>query len=388
MCEWMSQKTRTTPGRSNLHRLRAPAGVAAEIEALGARQREDVVVGAIAVGEVDDSAGRDGQQPRYEGLVALVHDRAPGLRLVEGAARRGVEIDQAAPDVGRRRDRFAPPCSPTPGRGAGGAASRRMSSRPRMRARLGPAWSAARHRHRCGGASDRATSGHDRDAAPHGHQNHARPGRRPAVSLRTRPASGRELCCPTSLSAHAAVAPRRPPRFRPASPLPPTASAPWPVRRRRRRAVRRAPSHRRPAALRTRPSPHRASAVSAGRRRGSLVPTAVTTTCRSARRAPPSGRPPARRRRRRRAAGSSRVCPAGGHRASACAPGRRRCARGAEAQRRVRPEHDAASAASARRCRRRRADWPASRRHRAHPLQRSGLDHPRLARRCPSVRRR
>jgi hypothetical protein len=36
---------------------------------------------------------------RHEPLVALIHDRAPRLALVEGGARRGFEIDDAAAQV-------------------------------------------------------------------------------------------------------------------------------------------------------------------------------------------------------------------------------------------------------------------------------------------------
>ena len=75
MCEWMSQNTRTMPGRSKRIGLRAPGGVAPEIEAPRLRQREDVVVRAIVVGKVDRRADRHRQQVRDERLVPLVHRR-------------------------------------------------------------------------------------------------------------------------------------------------------------------------------------------------------------------------------------------------------------------------------------------------------------------------
>ena len=81
------------------HRFRSAGGIAAEVEALRARQREHVVVRQVAVGEVDDGADHHGQHVRHEALVALVHDGAAGLAFVEGGARRGVEVDEPAAQV-------------------------------------------------------------------------------------------------------------------------------------------------------------------------------------------------------------------------------------------------------------------------------------------------
>ena len=85
MWEWMSQKTRTMPGRSKRTDLRAAARVAAEVEAVPLREREDVVVRAVAVGEVHGGAGGHGQHVGHERLVALVHDRARLAGQLEGA---------------------------------------------------------------------------------------------------------------------------------------------------------------------------------------------------------------------------------------------------------------------------------------------------------------
>ena len=79
MCEWMSQNTRTMPGRIEAYRLRLAARVAAEIESLRLRQRKDVVVGGVVVREIDDRADGDREHVRHEGLVALIHaGRVPG----------------------------------------------------------------------------------------------------------------------------------------------------------------------------------------------------------------------------------------------------------------------------------------------------------------------
>ena len=57
-------------------RLGAPDGIAAEVEAPRRREREHVVVDAVAVREVDDGAGADGEHVGHERLVALVHPLA------------------------------------------------------------------------------------------------------------------------------------------------------------------------------------------------------------------------------------------------------------------------------------------------------------------------
>ena len=67
-------------------------------------------------GKVDDRADHDREHVRHEALVALIHDGAAGIALVERRARRGLEIDDAAAQVGhvaragraRRRD-IGPP---------------------------------------------------------------------------------------------------------------------------------------------------------------------------------------------------------------------------------------------------------------------------------------
>ena len=79
------------------HRFRLARGVAPEIELLRLRERKDVVVGVVVVGEVHVGAGDDGQHVRHETLVALIHPRAAVFALFERGAWRGFEIDDAAP---------------------------------------------------------------------------------------------------------------------------------------------------------------------------------------------------------------------------------------------------------------------------------------------------
>ncbi len=59
------------------------------------------MVGRIAIGEVHDRANHHGQHMGHEALVVLIHDGARRLAFVERAARRAIEIDDAAAQVGR-----------------------------------------------------------------------------------------------------------------------------------------------------------------------------------------------------------------------------------------------------------------------------------------------
>ena len=112
-------------------RARLAARVAAQVEAARLREREDVVVDAVAVREVDRAADGDREHRRDEGLVALVEHRAPGRRRLESRLRCRLEIHDAATAVGglaRRRH-------PELGHGgplARGGRARRISIRPRI----------------------------------------------------------------------------------------------------------------------------------------------------------------------------------------------------------------------------------------------------------------
>ena len=113
-------------------RLGPAGGIAAEIERRRLREREHVVVDAIAVRKIDDRAGRDRQHVRRERLVALIHDGVSRLVLLERAARRGFQIHDRLHGIRarwrapwrRRRTRWD--AVPRP------AAGRRTSMRPRI----------------------------------------------------------------------------------------------------------------------------------------------------------------------------------------------------------------------------------------------------------------
>ena len=137
MCEWMSQNTRTMPGRSKRTGLRVAGGVAAEIERPRLRERKHVVVERSQFGKVDGRAGRDREHVRHERLVALIHHRA--------AAPRSSRTRRAAPTRGRRptaadrarRARAGVPRSATPGRRSigGGRAAQLDAAADRAAAR-------------------------------------------------------------------------------------------------------------------------------------------------------------------------------------------------------------------------------------------------------------
>ena len=88
----MSQKTRTMPGRSNRTDFERPDRVPPEVERACLRKREDIVVDAIAVRELDSRAGRDREHMGNERLVALVHHRPCRLVLFECAARGDLQV--------------------------------------------------------------------------------------------------------------------------------------------------------------------------------------------------------------------------------------------------------------------------------------------------------
>src|SRR5215204_1353230 len=76
--------------------LRLARGIAPEVELLGLRKREHVVIRAVAVREVDPRARGDREHVRYESLVSLIEARAALLAWLEGRTRRAFEIDDAA----------------------------------------------------------------------------------------------------------------------------------------------------------------------------------------------------------------------------------------------------------------------------------------------------
>ena len=80
------------PGPVETNGLGPAGGVAAEIKAPDLRQREDIVVDAIAVRELDRGASRDRQHVRHERLVSLIHDGPGGFGLFERTPRRCLEI--------------------------------------------------------------------------------------------------------------------------------------------------------------------------------------------------------------------------------------------------------------------------------------------------------
>jgi len=77
MWEWISQKTRTTPGWSKRTERDWPRD-SAEVEALRLREGEHVVVDAIGVREVDGAPHGDREDVGHEGLVFWLRVARPG----------------------------------------------------------------------------------------------------------------------------------------------------------------------------------------------------------------------------------------------------------------------------------------------------------------------
>jgi hypothetical protein len=69
-------------GAIEAHRLRTAGRIATKIERARSPQREHVVIGVVAVREVDGRADGNRKHVRHERLVALIHRRA--LRLDVG----------------------------------------------------------------------------------------------------------------------------------------------------------------------------------------------------------------------------------------------------------------------------------------------------------------
>ena len=100
MCEWMSQKTRTMPGRSNRDRLGAAGRIAPEIERrASSRARTRCGTCWSLFGKSTVVPGDDREHVRHERLVPLVHPRARLVARVERGARRRFQVDDAAAAV-------------------------------------------------------------------------------------------------------------------------------------------------------------------------------------------------------------------------------------------------------------------------------------------------
>ena len=166
--------------------LRAPGGVAAEVEAPRLREREDVVVRAVVVGEVDRRAHRHRQQVRDERLVPLVHRHATAVAVFERALRRRLEVHDRAPPFDTSRT------GPSPRSPADG---RRSVSEAAAAARRGREWSRpasaparARQRRQQGHAGRRRWPTERARSEP---QRHLQRGQR----RRPHPPRVRSLCC-------------------------------------------------------------------------------------------------------------------------------------------------------------------------------------------------
>jgi hypothetical protein len=148
------------------HGFRPSGGVASEVEPLGLRQREHVVVGAIVVGKVHRRADGDRQQVRHERLAALVHPRVDVFALLrlERAFRRRLEVDDRSPPF------------------------RRVAGRPFTElTRCGPAFDHDRHTRKLDAPADAGTS-----RLPGGHGRH---GKAPRKDARGRSRQNHNVTC-------------------------------------------------------------------------------------------------------------------------------------------------------------------------------------------------
>ena len=82
-------------------RLGVARCIASEIERLGGRQREDVMVRLVVVREIHRRSSNDGQHVRHERLVPLIQLDPHVIPLLECGARRRLQIHDAAPPIGR-----------------------------------------------------------------------------------------------------------------------------------------------------------------------------------------------------------------------------------------------------------------------------------------------
>ncbi len=196
MWEWISQKTRTTPGLVEAHRARLAARVAAEVEPSRLREREHVVVEAVAVREVHraphgHARARRGRTPRSR----WSRTARPGAGASNAAWGAVLQVDDAAPAVRR----VARAVAAELGHG------RAPLGRARLAADLHPAANDAARRsgHLRGGG------GRGEEAERHGErasQNHRTTCPATRSFCRTAPPS-RQLCCHEALSED--VPPRR-----------------------------------------------------------------------------------------------------------------------------------------------------------------------------------
>ena len=119
-------------GTIELDRLRAADGVAPEVERLGGREREHVVVGASLLGKSTVVPATIARTCGTNASLRWSSLARGSSRWSNAALRRGLEIDDAAAAVGRVVRASASRRRRTWGRGARSAGDCRSSTRPRI----------------------------------------------------------------------------------------------------------------------------------------------------------------------------------------------------------------------------------------------------------------